>query len=78
MKVRNLVWNELCATVDRTTTKVNAHFVPRVLICLQAVNTQNTGLQGQLAGPLACSTSKFSLSSFLRHSYKRYLEIEEV
>ena len=34
--------------------------------------------QGPLAGPHACSTSRFSLSGFLRHGYKKYLEIEEV
>ena len=71
MELRNSVWNELCTTVGRTTTKMNAHFVPRFFICLQAVNTQNTGLQGPLAGPRArphaCSTSRFSLSGFLRH-----------
>ena len=61
MKLRNSVSNELCATVGRTTTKMNVRFVPRFFICLQAVNTQNT-----------------SLSGFLRHSYKTYLEIEEV
>ena len=47
---------------------MNAHFVPQFFICLQAVNTQNTGLQGPLACPYACSyTSRFSLSGFLRH-----------
>ena len=34
--------------------------------------------QGPLAGSHACSTSRFSLSGFLRHGYKKYLEIEEV
>ena len=34
----------------RTTTKINAHFVPPFFICLLAVNTQNTGLQGPHAG----------------------------
>ena len=34
--------------------------------------------QGSLTGPHACSTSRFSLSGFLRHGYKKYLEIEEV
>ena len=54
-------------------------FCPSVFfICLQAANTQNTGLQGSLAGPRACSTWRFSLSGFLRDGYKRYLEIEEV
>ena len=27
--------------------------------------------QGPLAGPHACSTSRFSLSGFLRHGYKK-------
>ena len=65
-------------TVGHTTTKMNAHFGPRFFISLQAVNTQSTGLQGPLAGPHACSSSRFSLSGFLRHGYKKYLEIEEV
>ena len=52
------------------TTKMNAHFVPQFFICLQTVNTQNTRLQGPLAGLHACSTSRFSLSGFLRHGYK--------
>ena len=71
------MWNKLCATVGLTVTKMNAHFVPQFFICFQAVNTQNTGLQGPLAGPHACSTSRFSvsLSSFLRHGYKKYLEM---
>ena len=34
--------------------------------------------QGPLAGLHACFTSRFSLSIFLRHGYKKYLEIEEV
>ena len=76
--LRNSVWNELCATVGRTATNMNAHFVPRFFICLQAINTQNTGLQGPLAGLHACSTSRFPLFGFLRHGYKKYLEIEEV
>ena len=78
MELRNLVRNALCVTVGRTTTKMNAHFVPQCFICLQAVNTRNTGLQGLLVSPHACSTSRFSLSGFLRHGYKKYLEIEEV
>ena len=76
MVLRNSVWNVLCATVGCITTKMNAHFVPRFFICLQAVNTQNTGLQGPLAGLYACSTLRFSLSGFLRHGCKKYLEIE--
>ena len=78
LELKNSVWNGLCATVSRTTAKINAHFVPRFFICLQAVNTQNTGLHGPIADLHACSTSKFSLSGFLRHDYKKYLEIEEV
>ena len=70
MELRNSVWNELCTTGDRVTTKINAHFVPQFFICLQTVNTQNTRLQGPLAGLHACSTSRFSLSGFLRHGYK--------
>ena len=53
MEVRNSVWNDLCVTVGRTTTKINAHFVPLFFICLLAVNTQNTRLQGPHAGPHA-------------------------
>ena len=53
-------------------------FCPSVSFHLRAVNTQNTGLQGPLAGPHACSTSRFSLSGFLRLGFKKYLEIEEV
>ena len=34
--------------------------------------------QGPLTGKHACSTSRFSLSGFLRHGYKKYQEIEEV
>ena len=64
--------------MGRTTTNMNAHFVPRFFICFQAVDTQNTGLQGPLAGPHACSTLRSSLSSFLRRGYKKYLEFEEV
>ena len=56
MELRNSVWNELYATVGRAATKMNAHVVPRFFICLQAVNTQNTALQGPVAGPHACST----------------------
>ena len=37
------------------------------------------GLQGPLAGPHACSTSKLPLSGFLRHGYKNiWTEIEEM
>ena len=48
MELRNSVWNELCATVGRTTTKMNVDFVPRFFICLREVDNQNTGLQGPL------------------------------
>ena len=34
--------------------------------------------QDPFGGPHACSTSRFSLSGFVRHGYKKYLEIEEV
>lgn len=71
MESRNSVWTKLCVTVGRTTTKVNAHFVPRFFICFHAVSTQSTGMQGALAGSLACSTSRFSLSGYLRHGYKK-------
>ena len=76
MELRNSVWNELCTTVGHNATKTNAHFVPWFFICLQAVNTRNTGLQGPLAGSHACSTSRFSLPGFLRRDYKKYLEIK--
>ena len=39
MELRNSVLNELCSTVGRTTTKMNANFIPRFFSCLQAVNT---------------------------------------
>ena len=54
MELRNSLWNKLCASVDLTTTKMNAHFVPQFFICLQAANTQNTGLQLRSAGWPAC------------------------
>ena len=54
MELKNSVWNELCADEGRTTSKMNAPFVSRFFICLKALNTQNTGLQGPLAG-LDCS-----------------------
>ena len=78
MGLGNSVSNELYTTVGHTATKMNAHFVPWFFICLQAVNTQNTGLQGPLAVLHACSTSRFSLSGFLRHDYKKHLEVEVV
>ena len=61
MELRNSVWNELCTTVGCTTNKINAHFVPWFFICLQTVNTQNTGLEGLLASSHASSTLRFSL-----------------
>ena len=70
MELRNSVWNELCTTVGRTTTKMNAHFVRRFFICLQAVNTHRVR-------ELACMLvppQDFPLW-FLD---KKYLEIEEV
>ena len=78
MELRKSVWNKLCATAGCTKTKMNAHFVAKFFICSQAVNTQNTRLQNPFAGPHACSTSRFSLSDFLRHGYTNCLEIEEV
>ena len=69
MELRNSVWNELCATVGRTTTKMNVHFVPRFFICSPSLNTHDTGLQGPLAGLHACSTSRFFLSGFLMHGW---------
>ena len=72
------MWNELCATMGRTTIKMNAHFVPQFFISLQVVNTQKSGLQGLPAGPHACFTSRFSLSGYLRFGCKRYLETEEM
>ena len=46
-----LMWNELCTTVGRTTTKVNAHFVPRFFSCLQAVNTHRVRLLARMLVP---------------------------
>ena len=74
MELRNSVWNELYTTVGRTTTKINAHFVPRFFKLF--AGSEHT--EDPLGGPHACSTSRFSLSGFLRHGYKKYLEIEEV
>ena len=48
MELRNSVWNELCMTVGRTTTKMNAHFVPRVFNCLKAVNTHRVRLLARM------------------------------
>ena len=74
MELRNSVWNELCTTVGRTTTKKNAHFVPRFFKLFAGSEHS----QDPLGGLHACSTSRVSLSGFLRHGYKKYLEIEEV
>ena len=73
MELRNSVWNELCTNVSRATTKMNVQFVPRFFICLQAVNTHRVRLLACMLDP-----SQDSLSGFLRHGYKKYLEIEEV
>ena len=51
MELRNSVWNELCTTVGLTTTKMNAHFVPRFFICLQAVNTHRVHLLARMLVP---------------------------
>ena len=51
MELRNSVWNELCTTVGRTTTKMNAHFVPRFFSCLQAVNTHRIRLAASMLVP---------------------------
>ena len=69
MELRNSMWNELCSTVGRTTTKMNAHFIPRFFSCLQAVNTHRFRWVARM---------RFHLSGLLRHGYKKYLEIEEV
>ena len=77
MELRDSVWNELWTTVGRTTTETNAHFVPRFFICLRAVNTHRVRLLARMLVP----PQDFSLptnSGFLRHGYKKYLEIEEV
>ena len=73
MELRNSVWNELCTTVGRTTTKMNVHFVSRFFICLQAVNTHRIHLLAQMLVPL----QDFPSLAFW-HGYKKYLEIEEV
>ena len=65
MELWNSVWNELCANVGRTTTKMDAHFVPQFFKFFAGSEHS----QGPLGGPHACSTSRFSLSSFLRHGY---------
>ena len=77
MELMDSVLNELCTTVGRTTTKMNAHFVPPFFICLRAVNTHRVRLLARMLVP----PRDFSLSAnsgFLRHGYKKYLEIEEV
>ena len=45
------VWNELYTTVGRTTTEMNAHFVPRFFSCLQAVNTHRIRLVARMLVP---------------------------
>ena len=51
MELRNSVWNELCTTVGRTTTEMNAHFVPWFFSCLQAVNTHRICLVARMLVP---------------------------
>ena len=51
MELRNSVWNELYTTVGRTTTKMNAHFVPRFFSCLEAVNTHRIRLVARMLVP---------------------------
>ena len=51
MELRNSLWNELCTTMGRTTTKMNAHFVPRFFICLHAVNTHKVCLLARMLVP---------------------------
>ena len=51
MELRNSVWNELYTTVGLTTTKMNAHFVPRFSSCLQAVNTHRIRLVARMLVP---------------------------
>ena len=51
-ELRNSVWNELCTTMGHATTKMNAHFVPRFFICLQAVNTHRDCLLAHMLVPL--------------------------
>ena len=51
MELRNSVWNDLCTTLGRTTTKMNAHFVPRFFSCLQAVNTHRIRLVARMLVP---------------------------
>ena len=54
MEMRNSVWNELCTTVGHTTTKMNAHFVPRFQLFAGSEHSQ-----GPLGGLHACSTQDF-------------------
>ena len=77
MELSDLVWNKLWTTVGRSSTEKHAHFVPRFFICLRAVNTHRVRLLARMLVP----PQDFSLptnSGFLRHGYKKYLEIEEV
>ena len=77
IELRDSVWNELCTTMGRTTTEMNAHFVPRFFICLWAVNTHRVRLLARMLVPHQDFTLSAN-SDFLRHGYKKYLEIEEV
>ena len=77
IELRDSVWNELCTTMDRTTTEMNAHFVPRFFICLWGVNTHRVRLLARMLVPHQDFTLSAN-SDFLRHGYKKYLEIEEV
>ena len=51
MELRDSVWNELCTTVGRTTTEMNAHFVARFFICLRAVNAHRVRLLARMLVP---------------------------
>ena len=52
MELRNSVWNKpLYTTVGRTTTKMNAHFVRRFFISLQAANTHRVCLLARMLVP---------------------------
>ena len=51
MKLRNSVWNELYATVGRTATKMNVHFVPQFFISLQSLNTHRVHLLARMLVP---------------------------
>ena len=74
IELRDSVWNELCTTMDRTTTEMNAHFVPRFFICLWGVNTHRVRLLARMLVPLKIFPF-WLLEAWLQ---KKYLEIEEV